>query len=89
MTIRTALITGASRGIGKACALALSESGARVALSARSLDQLEDVAGLVRDRGGDSFVAATDLSDADSIKETAARVRENAARRSARRSAGR
>ncbi|MBM3774532.1 MAG: SDR family NAD(P)-dependent oxidoreductase, partial [Acidobacteria bacterium] len=36
MPSRTALITGASRGIGRACALALAAAGARVALAARS-----------------------------------------------------
>jgi NAD(P)-dependent dehydrogenase (short-subunit alcohol dehydrogenase family) len=51
MTNRTAFITGASRGIGRACALALSEAGARVALAARNTAQLEELAGEIRRRG--------------------------------------
>ena len=48
MTNRTAFITGASRGIGRACALALSDAGARVALAARNTEQLEELAGQIR-----------------------------------------
>ena len=56
MTNRTALITGASRGIGRACALALSEAGARVALAARNVEQLEELAGQIRGTGREAFV---------------------------------
>ena len=41
---RLALVTGASRGIGEHCARALAENGARVALAARSKDDLDRVA---------------------------------------------
>lgn len=74
MANRTALITGASRGIGKACALALSASGARVALCARDAGQLEELAGHIRAQGQEALAAAMDLSNADSIKETIAKV---------------
>ena len=74
MSIRTALITGASRGIGRACALALSEAGARVALAARSQEQLDTLAGEIRNQGREAFPVAMDLSNADSIKEAIARV---------------
>ena len=69
MPSRTALITGASRGIGRAIAKALSESGVRVALCARSTDQLEELAEEIRSAGGETFVAAIDLANADSIKQ--------------------
>lgn len=69
MTIRTALITGASRGIGKACALALSSAGARVAVAARSLDKLEELALQIRGQGGEAYAVSLDLSSHDSIQE--------------------
>jgi 3-oxoacyl-[acyl-carrier protein] reductase len=74
MSIRTALITGASRGIGRACALALSEAGARVALAARTQAQLDSLAAEIRDQGREAFPVAMDLSNADSIKEAMGRV---------------
>ena len=74
MTNRTALVTGASRGIGKACALALSASGARVAIAARNTALLDEVAGEIRAQGREAFVVALDLASADSIKEAAAKV---------------
>ena len=74
MANRTALITGASRGIGRACALALSEAGARVALAARNQHQLEELAGQIRAQGREAFPVAMDLASADSIKETIGKV---------------
>jgi 3-oxoacyl-[acyl-carrier protein] reductase len=74
MTNRIALVTGASRGIGRACALALAASGARVAVAARNVDQLESLAGEIRARSGEAFVAPMDLGAQESIKEAIARV---------------
>jgi len=74
MTNRTALVTGASRGIGRACAIALAQAGARVAVAARTTDALEQLAGELRVLGHEAFAAALDLASPDSIKETAARV---------------
>jgi 3-oxoacyl-[acyl-carrier protein] reductase len=67
MTNRTAFITGASRGIGRACALALSEAGARVALAARNTIQLEELAGEIRSKGRDAFAVTIDMTSAESI----------------------
>jgi len=69
MTNRTAFITGASRGIGRACALALSDAGARVTLAARSVDQLETLAAEIRAKGREAFVVPLDLTSVESIKE--------------------
>jgi 3-oxoacyl-[acyl-carrier protein] reductase len=74
MTNRTALVTGASRGIGRACALALSQTGVRVALAARTADQLEELAAEIRAQGREAFPVALDLASADSIKEATART---------------
>jgi 3-oxoacyl-[acyl-carrier protein] reductase len=69
MANRIAFITGASRGIGRACALALSAAGTKVVLAARQLDKLEEVANGVRTAGGEAHVVSIDLASPDSIKE--------------------
>jgi 3-oxoacyl-[acyl-carrier protein] reductase len=74
MTNRTALVTGASRGIGRACALALAEAGARVAVAARSVEQLESLATEIRSKGREAFVVPMDLADPESIKEAIAKA---------------
>src|ERR1700687_5689252 len=71
---RNALVTGASRGIGRACALALAASGARVALAARQVDKLEQVAAEIRTGGGEAFSVEMDLSVSDSIRSAFART---------------
>lgn len=74
MTNRIAVVTGASRGIGRACALELAKAGAKVALAARQVERLEEVAGEIRSAGGEAFVVPMDLSSHDSIKEGFAAV---------------
>jgi len=68
MQSRIALITGASRGIGRACSLALSSAGARVVLAARHVDQLDQLAAEIRSSGGDAFTVEMDLSVPDSVR---------------------
>jgi NADP-dependent 3-hydroxy acid dehydrogenase YdfG len=58
----TALVTGASSGIGEATALALAGHGATVALVARRLDRLEDLAGRITASGGQVLVLAADVT---------------------------
>ena len=67
--MKTAFVTGASRGIGRACALALAQAGVRVIAAARDLAKLEETAGTIRSAGGEAFVVAIDLASVDSIKE--------------------
>ncbi len=74
MTNRTAFITGASRGIGRACAVALSDAGARVAVGARNTQQLEELAEELRSRGREVFPVPLDLSSAESIKDVFAKT---------------
>jgi 3-oxoacyl-[acyl-carrier protein] reductase len=74
---RLALITGASSGLGKACALALAAEGARIAVAARRLDVLEAVAADARAAGSPEAVAyRADLGDAASIDALVRAVRE-------------
>lgn len=76
---RIALVTGASRGIGRACALELSKAGYKVALAARQTDKLEEVAAEIRAAGsgngsGEAYVVALDLASQESIKAGFAKV---------------
>jgi len=71
---RTALVTGASRGIGRACALELAKAGARVALAARQMEKLEEVAEEVRAAGGEAFVVSIDLAEQASIRDAIGKV---------------
>jgi NAD(P)-dependent dehydrogenase (short-subunit alcohol dehydrogenase family) len=59
---KTAVITGASRGLGKAIALALAEAGARLILAARDLDLLNQTAEAIRNAGGHASVYKTDVT---------------------------
>lgn len=67
MSRRTALVTGASRGIGKACAHALAQAGYRVALAARSLEKLEETASAIRQNSAEAFSVEMDLANRESI----------------------
>jgi NADP-dependent 3-hydroxy acid dehydrogenase YdfG len=69
---RTAVITGASSGIGAATARALAADGYRVILGARRLDRLEALAGEIE--GAEAF--ALDVTDAESVDQFVARVPE-------------
>ncbi len=60
-----AIVTGASRGIGRAIAIRLADEGRRIVLAARSKDRLEDVAATIAARGGRAAVFAADLMAAD------------------------
>ena len=60
---RTALITGASKGLGKAMALTLAQAGASIALVSRDGAKLKDVAQQIRDGGGSAEVFVADVSD--------------------------
>jgi 3-oxoacyl-[acyl-carrier protein] reductase len=65
---RTALVTGASQGIGRACAVALAKAGARVGLAARNEAKLNEVAAEIATFGGATAVFALDIASEESIK---------------------
>ncbi|MDE0099529.1 MAG: SDR family NAD(P)-dependent oxidoreductase [Truepera sp.] len=71
---RTAIVTGASRGIGRAIALALGGCGMRLGLLARSQERLEEVADEVEALGGRALVAECDLGDLSALEVTARRL---------------
>ncbi len=73
-TPRIALVTGASQGIGRACALALASQGAHVALAARTVEKLQAVAEEIRAVGGTAEVFALDVAEEESIKACAKAV---------------
>jgi len=71
---RIALVTGASQGIGRACALELARAGATVALAARNVEKLAEVAAEIAAAGGTAQAFALDVASEDSIKECAKAV---------------
>lgn len=66
-----ALITGASRGLGRALAEALAAKGARVAMVARDAAPLADAVATIRARGGIAHAIAGDISDKDAVHKIA------------------
>ena len=71
---RIALVTGASQGIGRACAVELAKAGAHVALAARNATKLDEVAAEITAAGGTAAVFELDISKEDSIKAAAKAV---------------
>jgi NAD(P)-dependent dehydrogenase (short-subunit alcohol dehydrogenase family) len=63
LSSRTALITGASKGLGRAMALALGAEGVRLALVSRNLEQLNETAAAVRKLGAEASVFQADVTD--------------------------
>ena len=74
LTNRIALVTGASQGIGRAIALRLAAEGAQVALAARNVDKLAEVAAEIVAAGGAAQAFAVDMGVEDSIKTCAKAV---------------
>lgn len=71
---QTALVTGASRGIGAATAKALAAAGAHVILVARKVKALEEVEDAIHAAGGSSTIAPLDLAEPDAVARLAAAV---------------
>jgi NAD(P)-dependent dehydrogenase (short-subunit alcohol dehydrogenase family) len=77
MNGQTAVITGASRGIGRAVALAFAEAGAHVVICARETEAIEETGAEIRDAGGDVTVSRADVRDeydVERLMERAAQV---------------
>jgi NAD(P)-dependent dehydrogenase (short-subunit alcohol dehydrogenase family) len=71
---RTVLVTGASRGIGRSIALRFAEEGARVALVARTEDELLQTASLVERAGARAVAIPTDICDREGVEASVARA---------------
>jgi NAD(P)-dependent dehydrogenase (short-subunit alcohol dehydrogenase family) len=65
---KVAVVTGASRGIGRAIALCLSRWGARVALAARNTERLEETGRLVHEAGGEALAVVTNVTQAAQVQ---------------------
>jgi 3-oxoacyl-[acyl-carrier protein] reductase len=66
---RTAFVTGAGRGIGRAVALSLAQAGARVVVASNEPENNEKVAAEIRAAGGEAFPLFVDMASPDSIRE--------------------
>ena len=65
---KVALITGASRGIGKAICLALAKEAATIVLAARTIEKLQEAAEQITTLGGKAHIVVTELTEEESIK---------------------
>src|ERR1700728_3886307 len=65
---RVALVTGASQGIGHACALALAREGVSVALAARNEGKLDELVGAITASGGKAAAFVMDVADEEQVK---------------------
>ncbi len=74
LTSKIAVVTGASRGLGRGTALTLAAHGAHVVLVARSLEGLEETARLISSQGGRGIVMQADLSDLNAVAGLQARL---------------
>ncbi|RSK47779.1 3-ketoacyl-ACP reductase [Hymenobacter rigui] len=68
LTGKTALVTGAGKGIGRAVAVALAKEGVRVALLARTETQLQDVAREIEAQGGQAVVVTANVADRAAVE---------------------
>lgn len=73
---RTAVITGGSRGLGEAMALALSDVGAQIALVARDVKRLESVRDAIRGKNGVAEIFIGDVTSEDDVAAIASAVKE-------------
>lgn len=69
---RTALVTGAGRGIGRACAIALAQAGAEVWLVARTREEIDHAAGEIRAAGGKAHAAVCDVLRSSEFRQVVA-----------------
>ena len=76
LTGKVAIVTGSSRGIGRAIAEAFAEAGARVVISSRNQEPCEEVAAAIRANGGEAIALTCRISDKEQIENLVAKTRE-------------
>lgn len=67
LTGKVALVTGASSGIGRACAIALAGQGAKVGLAARRIDKLNELAAFLKEKNKDALAIQMDVTNKEEI----------------------
>jgi NAD(P)-dependent dehydrogenase (short-subunit alcohol dehydrogenase family) len=69
---KAAIVTGAGRGLGRAIAIGLARAGASVTCAARTTEQIEKTAGMLRDVGGAALPVSTNVTDEDAVRNMVA-----------------
>ena len=73
---KTALITGSSRGIGRAIALRMAQAGANIVVSSRKKEGCDAVVAEIRENGGNAVAIPCNVSDLKAVEQLAADARE-------------
>jgi NAD(P)-dependent dehydrogenase (short-subunit alcohol dehydrogenase family) len=76
LSSKVAIVTGASRGIGRAISIALAKEASTVVLAARSIEKLQETAEKIAQAGGNAEIIVTELTEEESIKNLVKRTNE-------------